>query len=44
MITKYNLDAVVKVPWVYTREKTLQVQRDAEMLIFIDWQNLKDRE
>ena len=42
MITKYNLDAVVKVPGFIPREKTLQVQRDADMLIFIDWQNLKD--
>ena len=42
MITKYNLDAVVKVPGFLPREKTLQAQRDADMLIFIDWQNLKD--
>ncbi len=39
MITKYNLDAVVKVHGFIPREKTLQVQRDADMLIFIDWQD-----
>lgn len=39
MIAKYNLDAIVKMPGFIPREKTLRVQRDADMLIFIDWQN-----
>lgn len=42
MIAKYNLDAIVKMAGFIPREKTLQVQRDADMLVFIDWQNLRD--
>lgn len=39
MIAKYNLGAIVKTPGFIPREKTLQIQRDADMLIFIDWQD-----
>ncbi len=39
MIVKYNLETIVKTPGFIPREKTLQVQRDADMLIFIDWQD-----
>ena len=42
MIAKYNLEAIVKMPGFIPREKTLQVQRDADMLIFIDWQDRDD--
>lgn len=42
MIAKYNLEAIVRMPGFLPREKTLQVQRDADMLVFIDWQNLRD--
>ncbi len=37
LIVKYNLDTIIKTPGVVDRKTALQAQRDANMLIFLDW-------